>query len=262
MSTIDSIAMPVNEPVRAYSPASPEGQQQRASLQARLDAMAAEKLDIPLVIGGREVRTGNTRKVVMPQLRKVINDTMDFLSVNQSDNDSDIDYADLNILLVDDSEESIRQQIAADPHSTYVVCQESIDHVVGYVDSADLFQRVLTGESILLRGPSAEGLLQRVLVVPDRLTLSEMLKQFRHAHEDFAVIVNEYSLVVGVITLNDVMSTVMGSLMAPLDDEQIVQRDADSWLMPRRGTMCASEFGTFGLATMRLPLMTSHVTEG
>ncbi|NWK79995.1 response regulator [Aquitalea sp. LB_tupeE] len=39
----------------------------------------------------------------LPQLRKVINDTMDFLSVNQSDNDSDIDYADLNILLVDDS---------------------------------------------------------------------------------------------------------------------------------------------------------------
>ena len=66
MSTIDSIAMPANEPVRAYSPASPEGQQQRASLKARLDAMAGEKLDIPLVIGGREIRTGNTRKVVMP----------------------------------------------------------------------------------------------------------------------------------------------------------------------------------------------------
>lgn len=135
-------------------------------------------------------------------------------------------------LLVDDSEESIRQQIAADPHSTYVVCQESIDHVVGYVDSADLFQRVLTGESILLRGPSAEGLLQRVLVVPDRLTLSEMLKQFRQAHEDFAVIVNEYSLVVGVITLNDVMSTVMGDLVAPHEvEQQIIRRDDGTWLV-------------------------------
>ncbi|NDD91887.1 aldehyde dehydrogenase family protein, partial [bacterium] len=66
MSTIDSIEMPQNEPVRAYSPATPEGQSQRASLKARLDALAAEKLDIPLVIGGKEVRTGNTRKVVMP----------------------------------------------------------------------------------------------------------------------------------------------------------------------------------------------------
>ncbi|MBU6376540.1 MAG: hypothetical protein KGQ59_11130, partial [Bdellovibrionales bacterium] len=60
MSTIDSIEMPQNEPVRAYSPAIPEGQSQRASLKARLEAMAAEKLEIPLVIGGQEVRTENT----------------------------------------------------------------------------------------------------------------------------------------------------------------------------------------------------------
>ncbi len=68
-------------------------------------------------------------------------------------------------------------------------------------------------------------------MIPDRLTLSEVLTQFRQAHEDFAVIVNEYSLVVGVITLNDVMSTVMGSLVVPDDEEQIVRRDDGSWLM-------------------------------
>jgi len=66
MSTIDSIEMPVNEPVRAYSPATPEGQVQRAQLTARLNALASEKIEIPLVIGGQEIRTGNTRKVVMP----------------------------------------------------------------------------------------------------------------------------------------------------------------------------------------------------
>ena len=59
-----------------------------------------------------------------------------------------------------------------------------------------------------------------------------MLEQFRQVHEDFAVIVNEYSLVVGVVTLNDVMSTVMGDLVGgPSDEEQIVQRDENSWLI-------------------------------
>ncbi len=48
---------------------------------------------------------------------------------------------------------------------------------------------------------------------------------------DFAVIINEYSLVVGIITINDVMSTVMGGLVGPQDEEQIVQRDANSWLI-------------------------------
>ena len=76
-----------------------------------------------------------------------------------------------------------------------------------------------------------DSLVRKVLIVPDRLTLSEVLAQFRQAHEDFAVIVNEYSLVVGVVTLNDVMSTVMGGLVSPFDEEQIVQRDQDSWLI-------------------------------
>ena len=130
--------------------------------------------------------------------------------------------------LLDDEDTLIRARITQNPHSTYLVCDGDIDHVVGYVDSKDLLNRVLAGQTIAL---ATEGLIKKVLIVPDRLTLSEMLAQFRQAYEDFAVIVNEYSLVVGIITINDVMSTVMGSLMAPMDDEQIVQRDAHSWLM-------------------------------
>ena len=130
--------------------------------------------------------------------------------------------------LLDDSEALIRARVVQFPHSTYLVCAGDIDHVVGYVDSKDLLNRILTQQPIAL---SSEGLIKKVLIVPDRLTLSEMLAQFRQAYEDFAVIVNEYSLVVGIITLNDVMNTVMGSLVAPYDDEQIVQRDANSWLV-------------------------------
>ncbi|MEQ1909097.1 MAG: L-glutamate gamma-semialdehyde dehydrogenase [Vicinamibacterales bacterium] len=56
------IATPVNEPIRAYAPGSPE----RASLKAKLDAMASEQIDIPLVIGGKEISTGDTATSVMP----------------------------------------------------------------------------------------------------------------------------------------------------------------------------------------------------
>lgn len=130
--------------------------------------------------------------------------------------------------LRDEPDAVIRLRIAAEPFSTYPVCERDIDHVVGYVDAKDLFQRVLNNQPISLKDDS---LVRKVLIVPDRLTLSEVLEQFRQAHEDFAVIVNEYSLVVGVVTLNDVMSTVMGGLVSPFDEEQIVQRDADSWLI-------------------------------
>ncbi len=60
------VPQPVNDPNRSYAPGSPE----RAELKARLKAMASEKLDIPLVIGGKEVRTGRTAQSVMPHDHK------------------------------------------------------------------------------------------------------------------------------------------------------------------------------------------------
>jgi 1-pyrroline-5-carboxylate dehydrogenase len=56
------IPPPVNEPVRSYAPGSAE----RASLKTRLKAMAGERIDIPLVIGGEDVCTGQTAAAVTP----------------------------------------------------------------------------------------------------------------------------------------------------------------------------------------------------
>ena len=53
---------PVNDQNRTYPPGSAE----RAELKARLKAMADERLDIPIVIGGKEIRTGRTAQAVMP----------------------------------------------------------------------------------------------------------------------------------------------------------------------------------------------------
>ncbi|MDF0605216.1 hemolysin family protein [Neisseriaceae bacterium TC5R-5] len=129
---------------------------------------------------------------------------------------------------ITESEDSIKQKAAEHPHSKYLVCDDSIDNVLGYVDSKDLLRRVFAGRSISLREP---GLLKPALLIPDSLTLSESLDRFKGTREDFAIILNEYALVVGLITLNDVMSTVMGDLVGQGEEEQIIQRDNDSWLV-------------------------------
>jgi len=56
------VPIPVNEPVKSYAPGSPE----RASLKGRLASMAGERIDIPCIIGGKEIRSGNTAQSVMP----------------------------------------------------------------------------------------------------------------------------------------------------------------------------------------------------
>ncbi|HEU0013893.1 MAG TPA: L-glutamate gamma-semialdehyde dehydrogenase [Longimicrobium sp.] len=62
MNSIPQVPQPRNEPVLSYAPGSPE----RAELKAALARMSGEEIEIPLVIGGREVRTGNTDTQVMP----------------------------------------------------------------------------------------------------------------------------------------------------------------------------------------------------
>jgi 1-pyrroline-5-carboxylate dehydrogenase len=65
---IRRVPQPINEPNKSYAPGSPE----RAELKARLKQMGAERIEIPLVIGGKEVRTGRTAHAVMPHEHKHI----------------------------------------------------------------------------------------------------------------------------------------------------------------------------------------------
>lgn len=62
-NTIINFPEPNNEPVKAYMPGSPE----RVALEAELKRQHSTVVDIPIIIGGKEIRTGNTGKVVCPQ---------------------------------------------------------------------------------------------------------------------------------------------------------------------------------------------------
>ncbi|MEQ1319935.1 hemolysin family protein [Acinetobacter guillouiae] len=126
-------------------------------------------------------------------------------------------------------EESIRQKLAEYPYSKFLVCNETIDQVIGYVDAKDILVRILNNQKI---NQLHESTIRTVLTIPDSLTLSELLDRFRSSKEKFAVVFNEYALVVGVITLSDIMITVMGDWVTPMDEElQIIKRDNNSWLI-------------------------------
>ncbi|WP_338560533.1 hemolysin family protein [Erwinia sp. E_sp_B04_7] len=129
---------------------------------------------------------------------------------------------------LNEDEASLKEKIANHPHSKFLVCNDDIDHIVGYVDSKELLLRVLGNQSMALNSGVQ---IRSALIVPDTLTLSEALESFKTAGEDFAVIMNEYALVVGIITLNDVMTTLMGDLVGQGMEEQIVARDENSWLV-------------------------------
>ena len=127
-----------------------------------------------------------------------------------------------------ESEESIKAKIAEHPHNKFLVCDHNLDSIKGFVDAKELLIRVIGGQSIDLNSGS---LVQNVIIIPDTLNLYEAMEYFKNHRGDFAVVMNEYALVVGIVTMNDLMSTVMGEWATHVVEEQIVQRDESSWLV-------------------------------
>ena len=122
----------------------------------------------------------------------------------------------------------IVETMIREPHHKFLVClDDDLEQTIGYVESRAFLALVLQKEQVQLTDPS---ILQTVLFIPDTLSLFDVLETFKTTGADFAVIVNEYALVVGVITLKDVMSIVMGELVT-LEEQPIVQRTDNSWLI-------------------------------
>ncbi|MCL6495466.1 MAG: L-glutamate gamma-semialdehyde dehydrogenase [Ignavibacterium sp.] len=56
------VPLPANEPVKSYKPGSPE----REELKKKIAELKSRQIEIPLIIGGEEIRTGNTEEIRMP----------------------------------------------------------------------------------------------------------------------------------------------------------------------------------------------------
>jgi len=68
LNTIFQIPEPVNEPILNYAP----GSKERAELKAKITELRGQVIDIPLLIGGKEVRTGRTVDIVVPHENKKV----------------------------------------------------------------------------------------------------------------------------------------------------------------------------------------------
>ncbi|TMS56813.1 HlyC/CorC family transporter [Imbroritus primus] len=125
----------------------------------------------------------------------------------------------------------IKRKLIDQPYSQYLVCREDIDSVIGFIQSKDILQRIISEESMDVIRTLGKYYDKNLLTLPDTLNLSEALTRFKEMHQSFAAVVNEYGLVVGVVTLDDIVSALMGDIIYSSEDEQIVQRDEYSWLI-------------------------------
>jgi putative hemolysin len=135
---------------------------------------------------------------------------------------------DIYALDLDAPEEEIRTCLFESPFTRIVVCRDGLEHIVGILRTVDLLKLALTGQKL-----DVEPYLRPPLYVPEGVTTTHLLESFRKARQQCALIVDEYGELQGMVTLTDVLASIVGDL--PSSDtseaEEIVRRDDGSWLI-------------------------------
>ena len=116
------------------------------------------------------------------------------------------------------------ERLFADSMFTRIpVYRDTLDRIEGVVHVKDVLRAVARGES-----PTVSDLLRPVLVVPETKPLRELLREFQAAHQQMAVVVDEYGGTSGVVTLEDVIEEIVGEIQDEHQRETPeVAREAD-----------------------------------
>ncbi|BAY34949.1 putative hemolysin (plasmid) [Nostoc carneum NIES-2107] len=138
---------------------------------------------------------------------------------------------------LEDSAEENREKMVDSAYSRYPVCQEGLDNVLGVIPVTDLLARSFKSEPLDL----TVGLRQPVFV-PESTRGLRVLELFKQTVTHMALVVDEYGVIQGLVTLNDIMSEIVGDVPAdPSQDQpQAVQREDGSWLLD--GMLPVEEF--------------------
>jgi putative hemolysin len=127
-----------------------------------------------------------------------------------------------------------RATLLAQDHDKYPVCDGSIDRIIGVARARDLLKECLSGARLDLR-----SILRKATFVPEFASALDVLDTLRQADTRFAIVIDEYGGVEGLLTLNDLVQEIVGRD----GGSTIMQRGDGSWLVD--GSIPIAEFREF-----------------
>lgn len=116
------------------------------------------------------------------------------------------------VLQKDQSVEKMLSIVAASGHSRFPVIDESLDEIVGILLAKDLAHYSDEGSRASFE---LKDILRPAVFVPESKRLNVLLKDFRTSRNHMAVVIDEYSGVAGIVTIEDVLEQIVGDI----DDE-------------------------------------------
>lgn len=125
---------------------------------------------------------------------------------------------------LDDSEDKIKEKILQEPHSSYPICDGSIDNIKGIVSIKDLY---ISPDNTLFK-----DIMVPALFIPENNSPYQVMEKFKESKIHSAFIVDEYGSILGLITLNDILEAIVGDIPQPdVPDYEIHKRDDGTYLV-------------------------------
>jgi len=128
---------------------------------------------------------------------------------------------------LDDAEEEIRRHIRESAYSRFPVVQGGTHQLAGIVQVKDLLAASFDGQPFNLRAA-----LRPPLFLPNTVTVLRALEVFKSSGEPMALVVDEYGDLEGLVTLTDILESLVGELPeAGETDPRVVRREDGTWLI-------------------------------
>jgi putative hemolysin len=126
------------------------------------------------------------------------------------------------------SPDTIREQVIESGHSRFPVADGQLDKILGVVLAKDLLSQSLSNEPLNLR-----EILRPAVFVPESTPALTVVERFKQTHSQLAIVIDEYGGVEGLVTSGDILSSLVGDIPEPDDEEMegAVQREDGSWLI-------------------------------
>lgn len=132
------------------------------------------------------------------------------------------------------SYEDVARAVRRSGHSHFPVYEGDLDHLSGVLFVKDIFHLGQLGSETVPGALEITKRLRSPYVVPESRMVLELLAEMRKARRGFAVVVDEYGGVAGVLTINDLVSELVGDLQDEYDEAhpaEIERVDQSRWLV-------------------------------
>lgn len=122
-----------------------------------------------------------------------------------------------DILWIEDSLDKWKEFIDETNHTRYPVCGESIDDVLGIVNSRDFYRFLLGG------GKDVHTIMREVYFIPDTIKADELFSKMQLENEHMGIVMDEYGGFQGIVTQEDLLEEIVGELYSEYDEPEIIE---------------------------------------